>query len=151
GGGAQAALPEAGRRDRGGDREDRHSAQPRDLVAGRARRAGPAADPSVGRRVTWPRGVAQLDRVRALMSEHELDTPVLRAPDNVFYLTNFWGMKGYDACVFPREGERVLITIEASADDAAEFAWTTDVRFVKGYADDDPRPVPARTLEAALA
>jgi len=60
-------------------------------------------------------------------------------------------MKGYDACVFPREGEPVLITIEASAEDAAHSAWTKDVRLIRGYADDDPRPVPARTLEAALA
>jgi Xaa-Pro aminopeptidase len=59
-------------------------------------------------------------------------------------------MKGYDACVFPREGEPVLITIEASEQDAARSAWTKDVRFVEGYAPDDPRPVPARTLEAAL-
>jgi Xaa-Pro aminopeptidase len=101
--------------------------------------------------MAWPRDDAKLDRVRALMEEHELDTLVVRAPDNVLYLTNFWGMKGYDACVFPREGQPVLITIEASADDVAESAWTHEVRFVKGYAADDPRPVPARTLDAALA
>src|SRR5258707_5171936 len=51
----------------------------------------------------------------------------------------------------PREGEPVLITIEASAEDAAHSAWTKDVRLIRGYADDDPRPVPARTLDAALA
>jgi Xaa-Pro aminopeptidase len=45
----------------------------------------------------------------------------------------------------------VLITIEASEDDAARTAWTGDVRLVQGYAPDDPRPVPARTLEAAVA
>jgi Xaa-Pro aminopeptidase len=101
--------------------------------------------------MAWPRDDAKLDRVRALMEEHGLDTLVVRAPDNVLYLTNFWGMKGYDACVFPREGQPVLITIEASADDVAESAWTHEVRFVKGYAADDPRPVPARTLDAALA
>ena len=100
--------------------------------------------------MAWPRDDAKLDRVRALMAEHELDALVVRAPDNVLYLTNFWGMKGYDACVFPREGEPVLITIEASEEDAAHTAWTSDVRFVKGYAPDDPRPVPARTLDAAL-
>src|SRR5579885_2804145 len=83
------------------------------------------------------------------MAEHDLDALVVRAPDNVLYLTNFWGMKGYDACVFPREGEPVLITIEASEEDAAHTAWTGDVRFVAGYAPDDPRPVPARTLDAA--
>ncbi len=101
--------------------------------------------------MTWARDDAKLDRVRALMGEHELDALVVRAPDNVLYLTNFWGMKGYDACVFPREGEPVLLCLEASADDAERSAWTSDVRFVRGYVDDDPRPVPARTLEAALA
>ena len=67
------------------------------------------------------------------MAERELDALVVRAPDNVLYLTNFWGMKGYDACVFPREGEPVLICLEASADDAARTAWTTDVRLFPGY------------------
>jgi Xaa-Pro aminopeptidase len=101
--------------------------------------------------VIWPRDDVKLDRVRTLMAEHELDALVVRAPDNVLYLTSFWGMKGYDACVFPRDGEPVLITIEASEEDAARAAWTGDVRLVAGYAPDDPRPVPARTLEAALA
>ena len=85
------------------------------------------------------------------MAERDLDALVVRTPDNIVYLTNFWGMKGYDACVFPREGQPVLITIEASAEDAANSAWTTDVRLIRGYAEDDPRPVPARTLDAALA
>ena len=98
----------------------------------------------------WPRDDAKLERVRALMAEHALDALVVRAPDNVLYLTNFWGMKGYDACVFPREGEPVLICLEASEEDAAETAWASDVRLVRGYAPDDPRPVPARTLDAAL-
>jgi Xaa-Pro aminopeptidase len=73
----------------------------------------------------------------------------VRAPDNVLYLTNFWGMKGYDACVFPREGEPVLICLEASEEDAARTAWTEDVRFVRGYDEADPRPPLARTLDAA--
>jgi Xaa-Pro dipeptidase len=100
--------------------------------------------------VTWKPDDDRLERVRALMAEQELDALVVRAPDNVFYLTNFWGMKGYDACVFPREGEPVLICLEASADDADRAAWTSDVRFVRGYDETDPRPVPARTLDAAL-
>ena len=58
--------------------------------------------------MSWPRDDAKLDRVRALMAEQELDALVVRAPDNVLYLTNFWGMKGYDAVVFPREGDPVL-------------------------------------------
>ena len=101
--------------------------------------------------MTWNRDDAKLDRVRALMAERDLDALVVRAPDNVLYLTNFWGMKGYDACVFPREGEPVLICLEASEEDAERMSWTKDVRLVQGYAPDDPRPVPARTLETALA
>jgi Xaa-Pro aminopeptidase len=100
--------------------------------------------------VSWPRDDAKLDRVRALMEEEQLDTLVVRAPDNVLYLTNFWSIKGYDACVFPREGEPTLLCLEASAEDAERNAWTSDVRFVHGYHPSDPRPVPARTLEAAL-
>jgi Xaa-Pro dipeptidase len=99
----------------------------------------------------WPRDDAKLERVRALMEEDGIDTLVVRAPDNVLYLTSFWGMKGYDACVFPRDGEPVLICLEASAEDAERTAWPADVRFVRGYDPADPRPVPARTLEAAVA
>jgi Xaa-Pro aminopeptidase len=99
--------------------------------------------------LSWPRDDVKLDRVRALVAEHELDALVVRAPDNVLYLTNFWGMKGYDACVFPREGDPVLICLEASADDAARTAWTRDVRFVRGYDERDPRPPIARTLDLA--
>jgi Xaa-Pro aminopeptidase len=100
--------------------------------------------------VTWERDDQKLARVRALMADHELDALVVRAPDNVLYLTNFWGMKGYDACVFPREGEPVLICLEASAEDAARTAWTKDVRHVNGYHPDDARPPTMRTLEAAV-
>jgi Xaa-Pro dipeptidase len=100
--------------------------------------------------VSWPGDDAKLARVRELMAEDELDALVVRAPDNVLYLTNFWGMKGYDACVFPREGEPVLITIEASEEDAGRMAWTDDVRFIKGYDPGDARPPLARTLEAGV-
>jgi Xaa-Pro dipeptidase len=99
--------------------------------------------------VRWPRDEAKLARARELMAEHELDALVVRAPDNVLYLTNFWGMKGYDACVFPRDGEPVLICLEASEEDAVRSAWTTDVRFFKSYDDRDPRPPVARVLELA--
>ena len=100
--------------------------------------------------MSWARDDAKLDRVRGLMADEGLDALVVRAPDNVLYLTNFWSMKGYDACVFPREGEPVLICLEASAEDAARNAWTPEIHYVRGYDESDPRPVPARTLEAAL-
>ncbi len=100
--------------------------------------------------MSWQRDDSKLDRVRALMAESGLDALVVRAPDNVLYLTNFWGMKGYDACVFPREGEPVLLCLEASAEDAARAAWTETVRYVRGYDETDPRPPTARTLALAL-
>jgi Xaa-Pro aminopeptidase len=99
--------------------------------------------------VTWPRDDAKLDRVRALMDDRGLDALVVRAPDNVLYLTSFWGMKGYDACVFPREGEPTLVCLEASEEDAARMAWTDDVRLFRGYDPNDPRPPLARVLETA--
>jgi Xaa-Pro aminopeptidase len=99
--------------------------------------------------VSWRRDDAKLERVRALMHERDLDALVVRAPDNVLYLTNFWGMKGYDACVFPREGEPVLICLEASAGDAERAAWTNDMRLFRGYDETDPRPPTARVLEQA--
>src|SRR6202008_2512920 len=117
--------------------------------------------------LSWSRDDAKLERVRSLMAEEGLDALVVRAPDNVLYLTNFWGMKGYEAAVFPREGEPTLICLEASAEDAERAAWTTGVRFLAGYAPNDPRPPPpppaarqpptappppiARTLELAVA
>jgi Xaa-Pro aminopeptidase len=101
--------------------------------------------------VAWTRDDAKLDRVRALMGERGLDVLVVRAPDNVLYLTNFWGMKGYDACVFPRDADPVLICLEASEEDAARTAWTSDVRLFKGYDPSDPRPPTARVLDLARA
>ena len=99
--------------------------------------------------MSWPRDDAKLERVRVLMAEHELDALVVRAPDNVLYLTNLWGMNGYDACVFPRDGEPVLICLEASEEDAARSAWTSDVRLFKGYDPIDSRPPTTRVLELA--
>ena len=97
--------------------------------------------------MTWPRDDAKLDRVRSLMAEQGIDVLVARAPDNVVYLTNFWGMKGWDAVLFPREGDPVLFCLEASAADAERMAWTPEVRLVDGYVADDPRPPVVRTLE----
>jgi Xaa-Pro dipeptidase len=99
--------------------------------------------------VSFPRDDARLARVRALMAEREIDALVVRTPDNIVYLTNFWGMKGYDACVFPREGDPVLICLEASEADAVRTAWTTDVRIFPGYDAGDPRPPGLRALELA--
>jgi Xaa-Pro aminopeptidase len=99
--------------------------------------------------MSWPRDDAKLERVRALMAEQELDALVVRAPDNVLYLTNFWGMKGYDAVVFPIEGDPVLICLEASEADAERNAWTSELRLFHGYDESDPRPPSLRALDLA--
>ncbi len=99
--------------------------------------------------MTWPRDDAKLARVRALMLTHELDALVVRAPDNVLYLSNYWGMKGYEVVVFPRDGEATLITLEPSQDDAERNAWTRDIRLFAGYDARDPRPPLARALDLA--
>ena len=101
--------------------------------------------------MSWPVDEAKLDRVRALMRERGLDALVVRAPDNVLYLTNFWGMKGYDAVVFPVEGEPALICLEPSREDAERTAWTTDLRLFGGYDERDPRPPSLRALDLAAA
>jgi Xaa-Pro aminopeptidase len=100
--------------------------------------------------VTWPRDGAKLDRVRALMAEHELDALVVRAPDNVLYLTDYWCMKGFDLAVFPRDDLSVLVALEPQAEEA-ERAWAGEVRLFAGYAPDDARPPAARAVEAAQA
>src|SRR5215218_2033055 len=97
--------------------------------------------------MSWPRDDAKLDRVRALMGEHELDALVVRAPDNVLYLSNYLPMKGYDVVVFPREGEPALVVMEPQLEEAARTAWTTDLRPFRGYHEADPRPPWIRSAE----
>jgi len=97
----------------------------------------------------WPRDDAKLDRIRALMLSHHLDALVVRAPDNVLYLSNYWGMKGYEVIVFPREGEPALISLEPSREDAERTAWTSDIRLFAGYDPRDARPPQARALDLA--
>ena len=83
------------------------------------------------------------------MSEQDVDALVVRAPDNVLYLSNYWGMKGYEAVVFPRDGDPTLIALEASQRDAGRHAWTSDIRLFAGYDERDARPPPARALDLA--
>ena len=68
--------------------------------------------------MAWSADTLKLDRVRALMKDQEVTALVVRAPDNLVYLTNYWCMKGYDAAVFPREGEPTLIALEPQLADA---------------------------------
>jgi Xaa-Pro aminopeptidase len=74
------------------------------------------------------------------MKAQGLSALVCRAPDNVVYLTNYWCMKGYDAVVFPQEGEPTLIALEPQQADAERNSWTKDIIYFKGYDGRDPRP-----------
>jgi len=99
----------------------------------------------------WPIDLEKLNRVRALLKDQDLTALVVRAPDNIVYLTNYWPMKGYDAVVFPRQGEATLIVIEPQLADAQRNAWTQDIRLFKSYHPRDPRPPQYRALDLALA
>ena len=100
--------------------------------------------------MTWPIDEKKLQRVRDFMAQQDLDALVVRAPDNIVYLTNYWCMKGYDIAVFPREGQPTLIVIEPQEEDAYRTSWTRDIRLFRGYDDRDPRPPAFRSLDLAL-
>ena len=100
--------------------------------------------------MAWAKDGAKLDRVRSLMKDQELSALVVRAPDNVLYLSNYWCMKGYDALVFPQAGDPTLIALEPQQADAQRNAWTSDIRLFKGYHESDPRPPQYRALDIAL-
>jgi Xaa-Pro aminopeptidase len=100
--------------------------------------------------MSWPVDHVKLDRVRALMKDQDVSALVVRAPDNMLYLTNYWCMKGYDAAIFPREGEPILIALEPQLADATRNSWTKDIQLFKSYDERDPRPPQFRALDLAL-
>jgi Xaa-Pro aminopeptidase len=85
------------------------------------------------------------------MADRGLDGLVVRAPDNVLYLSNYWCMKGYDVVVFPREGEPTLLVMEPQLEEAGRTAWSEDLRPFKGYDESDPRPPWTRSTDLAQA
>jgi Xaa-Pro aminopeptidase len=89
-------------------------------------------------------------RVREMMAKNDLDALVVRAPDNILYLTDYWTMKGYDIAIFPREGDPTLLVIEPQYREAQRSAWNKDVRFFRFYHPQDPRPPMMRSLEQCL-
>ncbi|HZQ69879.1 MAG TPA: Xaa-Pro peptidase family protein [Terriglobales bacterium] len=98
----------------------------------------------------WARDELKLERVRARMRDEGISAIVVRAPDNIVYLSNYWCMKGYDAVVFPQQGEPTLIAIEPQLGDAERNSWTKDIRLFKSYHPADPRPPQYRALDVAL-
>ena len=101
--------------------------------------------------MSWPLDTARWDRVRSLMATAGLDTLVVRSPDNVCYLTNYWPMKGYDVAIFPLEGDPTLIVMEPQHEEALRTAWTADVQPFPFYDPTDPRPPAVRAQERAVA
>lgn len=100
--------------------------------------------------MAYPTDQLKLGRVREAMKAQGLSALVVRAPDNVVYLTNYWPMKGYACAVFPAVGEPTLIVIEPQLKDAQRNGWTSDIRTFKGYDERDPRPPTARSLDLCL-
>lgn len=100
--------------------------------------------------MTWPVDEARLARVRQLMADDDLDALVVRSPDNIVYLTNYWCMKGYDLAVFPREGPPTLVVVAPQLEDAARTGWTDDIRTFPHYDIGDPRSPADRALSLAL-
>lgn len=99
---------------------------------------------------TYPVDDVKLGRVRERMAADGLDALVVRAPDNVVYLTNYWPMKGYATAVFPREGDATLVVLDPQEGEARAQAWTGDVQPFRFYDPSDPRPPAARSMDAAL-
>ena len=100
--------------------------------------------------MSWPRDTAKLERVRALMAQEGVDTLVVRSPDNVLYLSNYWPMKGYDVAVLGLEGEPTLFVMEPQFEEAQRTAWTEDIRPFPFYDPDDPRPPAVRAQERCV-
>ena len=100
--------------------------------------------------MAYPVDHQKLNRVREQMKKDGISALVVRAPDNVIYLTNYWPMKGYAAAVFSSEGDPTLIVIEPQLKDARRTGWTTDIRTFKGYDERDPRPPTGRSLDTCL-
>ncbi len=100
--------------------------------------------------MVYPLDQEKWRRVRKKMEAENLDALVVRAPDNVLYLTNYWTMKGYDIAIFPRDGDPTLLVIEPQFEEAKRTAWNKDVRPFKFYDAKDPRPPTSRSLDLCL-
>jgi len=100
--------------------------------------------------MAWPVDEVRLQRVRDAMEEADLDALVVRAPDNVHYLTNYWAMKAWEIAILPRAGDPIVLAVEPQELDVRRNAWTDDIVFFKGFNADDPRPSFLRALEKAI-
>ena len=70
-------------------------------------------------------------RIRDGLMREGIGALVLRYPENVVYATSYWPCFGWSTCVYPLDGEPVLITPECERP-FAEKAEFKDLRAVKG-------------------
>ena len=100
--------------------------------------------------MSYPVDEKKWQRVREALERQHLDALVVRAPDNILYLTNYWTMKGYDLVIFPRDGDPTLLVIEPQFREAQRTAWNKDVRLFHFYDAKDARPPMVRAVEMAV-
>lgn len=100
--------------------------------------------------MAWQADEIRWQRVREAMELADLDALVVRAPDNVHYLTNYWSMKAWEIAIFPREGQPTVVAVEPQESDVRRNAWTDDIAFFKGFNPDDARPSFLRALEQTI-
>ncbi len=84
------------------------------------------------------------------MADADLDALVVRAPDNIHYLTNYWAMKAWEIAIFPRQGAPILLAVAPQELNVRRNAWTDDIVFFKGFDPETPRPSYLRALDAAI-
>jgi len=70
-------------------------------------------------------------RIRAGLEREGMGALILRYPENVVYATSYWPCFGWSTCVYPLDGEPVLIAPECERP-YAERAEFKDLRQVKG-------------------
>jgi Xaa-Pro aminopeptidase len=78
----------------------------------------------------------QKKRLAALqlrITEEKIDLAVIHDPDNIYYLSGFWGYLGMDfgrptILVIPRTGSPVLVTPGLEAEMASAMTWIKDIR-----------------------
>ena len=67
------------------------------------------------------------------IADEDIDLAVIHDPDNIYFLSGFWGYLGMDfgrptILVIPRSGRLTLITPSLEAEMAANMTWIEDIR-----------------------
>ena len=67
------------------------------------------------------------------IADEKIDVALIHDPDNIFYLTGFWGYLGMEfgrptILIIPLSGAPVLVTPAMEAEMAASMSWVKDIR-----------------------